>query len=43
MRELIIDRGMVPDMRAAREWGEFVNAEVIKWAEAARKAGLKSE
>ena len=43
MRELIIDRGMVADMRAAREWGEFVNAEVAKWAEAARKANLKAD
>ena len=43
IRELIIDRGMVPDMRAAREWGEFVNAEVQKWAEAARKANLKAD
>jgi tripartite-type tricarboxylate transporter receptor subunit TctC len=43
MRELIIDRGMVPDMRGAREFGDFVNAEVLKWSDAARKAGLKSE
>jgi tripartite-type tricarboxylate transporter receptor subunit TctC len=43
MRELIIDRGMVPDLRGAREWGDFVNAEVLKWVEAARKAGLKPE
>jgi len=43
MRDMIMDRGMVADMRGAREWGEFVNAEVVKWAEAARKANLKAD
>jgi tripartite-type tricarboxylate transporter receptor subunit TctC len=43
MRDLIIERGLVPDIRGAKEWGEFVNAEVIKWTEVARKVGLKPE
>ena len=43
IRELIIDRGMVPDMRGAREFGDFVNAEVLKWSDAARKANLKAD
>lgn len=43
IRDLIIDRGMVPDLRGAREWGDFVNAEVSKWADAARKANLKAD
>jgi hypothetical protein len=43
MRDLILDRGMVADMRGAREWGDFVNAEVLKWSEAARKANLRAD
>jgi tripartite-type tricarboxylate transporter receptor subunit TctC len=43
MRDMIIERGLVPDLRGAKEWGEFVNAEVIKWADVARKVGLKPE
>ena len=43
IREMIIDRGMVPDMRGAREWGDFVSAEVLKWSEAARKANLRAD
>jgi tripartite-type tricarboxylate transporter receptor subunit TctC len=43
MRDMIIERGLVPDLRGAKEWGEFVNAEVIKWSEVARKVGLKPE
>jgi tripartite-type tricarboxylate transporter receptor subunit TctC len=42
MRERLIERGMVVDPRNAREWGEFVNAEVIKWAEVARRANVKA-
>jgi len=42
MRERLIDRGMVVDPRNAREWGEFVNAEVVKWAEVARRANVKA-
>jgi tripartite-type tricarboxylate transporter receptor subunit TctC len=43
MRDMIIERGLVPDLRGAKEWGEFVNAEVIKWTDVARKVGLKPE
>jgi tripartite-type tricarboxylate transporter receptor subunit TctC len=43
IREQIIDRGMVPDLRGAREFGEFVSAEIQKWSEAARKANLKAD
>ena len=43
MRERIIDRGMVVDSRGSKEWGEFVNAEFIKWGEAVRRANLKAD
>jgi tripartite-type tricarboxylate transporter receptor subunit TctC len=43
MRERILDRGMIADPRGPREWTEFVNAEVVKWAEAARRANLKAD
>ena len=43
IREQIIDRGMVPDLRGAREFAEFVSAEIQKWSEAARKANLKAD
>jgi tripartite-type tricarboxylate transporter receptor subunit TctC len=43
MRERIIDRGMVVDARGPKEWSEFVNAEVVKWGEAARRANVKAD
>jgi tripartite-type tricarboxylate transporter receptor subunit TctC len=43
MRERIMDRGMIADARGPKEWSEFVNAEVVKWAEAARRANLKAD
>ena len=42
MRERLIERGMIVDSRNAREWGEFVNAEVIKWAEVAKRANVRA-
>jgi tripartite-type tricarboxylate transporter receptor subunit TctC len=43
MRERILDRGMVADARGPKEWTEFVNAEGVKWAEAARRANVKAD
>lgn len=42
MRERLIDRGMVADPRGPKEWGDFVNAEVVKWAETARRANVRA-
>ena len=42
MRERLIDRGMVADPRGPKEWGEFVNAEVAKWAAVAKQANVKA-
>lgn len=43
MRKRIIDRGAVPDPRGPKEWTNFVNAEIVKWAEIVRRANLKAE
>ena len=43
MQERIIDRGMIVDARGPIEWSEFVNAEILKWGEAARRANLKAD
>ena len=43
MRERILDRGMTVDARGPKEWAEFVNAEVVKWREAARRANVKAD
>lgn len=42
MQALLIERGMVVDARNAREWGEFVNSEVTKWAEVAKRSIVKA-
>ncbi len=42
MRERIADRGMVVDLRGPREWGEFVNAEMVKWAAVAKQANVRA-
>ena len=43
MRERVLDRGMTVDGRAPKEWSEFVNAEIVKWSEAARRANVKAD
>jgi len=43
MRERVLDRGMTVDGRAPKEWSEFVNAEIVKWREAARRANVKAD
>lgn len=42
MQQKIIERGAVPDLRAAKEWTEFVNAELAKWGDIARRANVKA-
>ena len=41
--ERILDRGTVPDPRGAGEWSAFVEAEVAKWGDIARRAKMKQE
>jgi tripartite-type tricarboxylate transporter receptor subunit TctC len=43
MRERVLDRGMTVDARGPKEWSEFVNAEVVKWREAAHRANVKAD
>ena len=42
MRERLVERGMVADPRGPKEWGEFVNAEVVKWGAVAKRANVKA-
>lgn len=43
MQQRIIERGAVPDLRGPKEWSQFVNAELVKWADVARRANVKAE
>ena len=43
MQQKIIERGAVPDLRGPKEWTAFVNAELAKWADIARRANVKAE
>ena len=43
MQQRIIERGAVPDVRGPKEWTAFVNAELAKWADIARRANVKAE
>ena len=43
LQQRIIDRGAVPDPRGPKAWTEFVNAEIVKWAEVVRRANLKAD
>jgi len=43
MQQKIIERGAVPDLRGPKEWTEFVNAELVKWADIARRANVKAD
>ena len=39
----IIARGAIPDPRGPKEWTEFVNAEIVKWAAVVKRANLNAE
>ena len=39
----IIERGAVPDPRDAKEFAEFVNAELVKWTTVIQKANVRAE
>ena len=41
MQERIVTRGAIPDPRGPREFGEFVRAEIVKWADIAKRASIK--
>ena len=43
IQQRMLDRGTVPDPRGAREWSAFVEAEVAKWGDIARRAKMKQE
>lgn len=42
MQKSLIDKGLIPDSRGAREWTQFVNAELAKTKEVARIANIKA-
>ncbi len=42
MQERLVEKGMVPDMRGAKEWSKFVFSELAKWKEAAQRANIKA-
>jgi tripartite-type tricarboxylate transporter receptor subunit TctC len=43
VRQRMLDRGVVPDLRGPEEWTKFVHAEVAKWTDVARRANVKGE
>jgi len=43
VQQRIIDRGLIPDMRGTKEWGEFVAAETAKWGDIVRRIGLRMD
>ena len=43
MQQKIIERGAVPDLRGPKEWTGFVNAELVNWADIARRANVKAD
>jgi tripartite-type tricarboxylate transporter receptor subunit TctC len=43
MQQRIVDRGAIPDPRGPKEWTDFVAAEITKWGDVVRRAGLKGE
>ena len=43
MQQRILERGAVVDARGPKEWTAFVNAEIAKWADIARRANVKAE
>jgi tripartite-type tricarboxylate transporter receptor subunit TctC len=43
VQKKINDRGAIVDSRDAKQWGDFVNAEVAKWAEIVKIAGIQGQ
>ena len=43
VQKKINDRGAIVDSRDSKQWGEFVNSEVAKWAEVVKKAGIQGQ
>jgi tripartite-type tricarboxylate transporter receptor subunit TctC len=43
VQQRIVDRGLIPDVRGPKEWGEFVAAETAKWGDIVRRIGLKMD
>jgi tripartite-type tricarboxylate transporter receptor subunit TctC len=43
IQQKIVERGAVPDPRGPQEWSKFVNDELVKWAEVAKRANVKAE
>jgi len=43
VQQRIVDRGLIPDPRGAKEWGEFVADETLKWGEIVRRIGLRMD
>lgn len=41
VEQKIIERAIVPDFLGPKEWTQFVNAEITKWADVVRKANVK--
>lgn len=39
----MLDRGVVPDLRGPEDWTAFVNAELKKWSDVARRANVKAD
>jgi tripartite-type tricarboxylate transporter receptor subunit TctC len=43
VQQRIIDRGLIPDTRGTKEWGDFVAAETAKWGDIVRRIDLKMD
>ena len=43
MQARIIERGAIADPRGPAEFTDFVKAEIVKWGEIAKKAGIKAD
>jgi tripartite-type tricarboxylate transporter receptor subunit TctC len=43
IQKRMLDLGIVPDPRGPREWSAFVDAEVAKWGDVARRANVKED
>ena len=42
-RDRIVEIGAIPDPRGPKEWTQFVEAEIVKWADVVRRANLKAD
>jgi tripartite-type tricarboxylate transporter receptor subunit TctC len=43
VQKKINDRGAIVDNRDAKQWGDFINSEVAKWAEIVKIAGIQGQ